>query len=254
MGAWDNYESRASIHGETRRSAELIKESRRLLKKTRESLSYFNVLVDGVERQVCIIDSDNLNEKKMLSMPGEDFDCGGLVEWADNHWLIEEKDAHNELYTRVKLLQCNYLLKWVDEENVIHEQYCVIEDGTKYLTGELEDRQFIVSRGDARIALHIGKNEDTAKFNRESRFIVDDLISGTKLAFLLTKPLKIGHTYNDKGVYLFVLQEVVTTDNDNLELNIADYYKHFPKEDTVPDFDDPVDTSHTTPSGKEIWI
>ena len=67
----------------------------------------------------------------MLSMPGEDFDCGGLVEWMNNHWLIEEKDAHNELYTRVKLLQCNYLLKWVDEENVIHEQYCVIEDGTK---------------------------------------------------------------------------------------------------------------------------
>lgn len=131
MGAWDNYESRASIHGETRRSAELIKESRRLLKKTRESLSYFNVLVDGIERQVCIIDSDNLNEKKMLSMPGEDFDCGGLVEWMENHWLIEEKDAHNELYTRVKLLQCNYLLKWVDEESVIHEQWCVIEDGTK---------------------------------------------------------------------------------------------------------------------------
>lgn len=131
MGAFDRYESRANVHGNTKRSAELIKEQRRLNLKTKESLSYFEALVDGVTRNVSIIDSDNLNEKKMLSLPGEDFVCGTLVEWADNHWLITEKDAHNEVYTRVKLLQCNYLLKWVDSEDVIHEQWCVVEDGTK---------------------------------------------------------------------------------------------------------------------------
>lgn len=254
MGAFDRYESRANVHGNTKRSAELIKEQRRLNLKTKESLSYFEALVDGVARNVSIIDSDNLNEKKMLSLPGEDFICGTLVEWADNHWLITEKDAHNEVYTRVKLLQCNYLLKWVDDHDVIHEQWCVVEDGTKYLTGELEDRKFIVTRGDSRIAITIGRNEFTAKFNRESRFIVDDPDSDIKQAFLLTKPLKVGHTYNNNGIYIFVLQEVVTSDNDNLELGIADYYKHFPKEDTVPDFDDPIVDGHVTPSGKEVWI
>ena len=60
--------------------------------------------------------------------------------------------------------------------------------------------------------------------------------------------------YNDKGIFSFVLQEVVTTDNDNLELNIADYYKHFPKENTNPDFDAPLDESHTTPTGKKVWL
>lgn len=139
MGAWDLYSSRAEIHGTTKRKAELKKEQRMLYNKTKNSLSYFEVKVDGEDRNVSIIDSDNLNEKRMLSMPGEDFDCGTLVEWADNFWLISEKDAHNEVYTRVKLLQCNYLLKWVDESNTIHEQWCVVEDGTKYLTGELED-------------------------------------------------------------------------------------------------------------------
>ena len=131
MGTWDLYESRANAHGNTRRKAELRREQHRLLKQTKDTLSYFNAIVDGEERLVNIIDSDNLNEKKMLSLPGEDFDCGTLVEWADNYWLITEKDAHNEVYTRVKLLQCNYLLKWVDEENIIREQWCVVEDGTK---------------------------------------------------------------------------------------------------------------------------
>ena len=131
MGLWDIYEDRANAHGRTKREVELRNEQRMLLNKTKNTLSYFEAIVDGEVRNVSIIDSDNLNEKKMLSLPGEDFDCGALVEWADNYWLITEKDAHNEVYTRVKLLQCNYLLKWVDEFDEIHEQWCVIEDGTK---------------------------------------------------------------------------------------------------------------------------
>ena len=47
------------------------------------------------------------------------------------------------------------------------------------------------------------------------------------MAFALTKPLKFAGVYGGNGVYKFVLQEVNTTDDDNEELGIADYYKHF---------------------------
>ena len=57
-------------------------------------------------------------------------------------------------------------------------------------------------------------------------------------AYLLTKPLKVGKTYNGHGIYSFVLQEVVSTDNDNFELGIANYYLHFPKENTSDIVDD----------------
>lgn len=110
MGIWDVYESRVCAQGKTKREAALFRTSRRLREKLPDSLSYHNVIVDGEERSVIIDDSDNLNEKIMHSLPGEDFTCGGLVEWADNHWLIAEKDANTELRTRVKLLQCNFLL------------------------------------------------------------------------------------------------------------------------------------------------
>lgn len=246
MSVWDTYAKRIEIHGTTKRNAALNRETRMLNRKLKDSLSYHDVIIDGYDRNVAIINSDNLNEKTMLSLPGEDFDCGGMVEWSDNHWLITEKDANNEVYTKVKLLQCNHLLKWVDDENIIHEQWCVIEDGTKYLTGEYEDRNFVVTRGDSRIAMTIARNKHTAKFGRQHRFIIDDPMSEQKLSYLLTKPLKVGRTYNDKGVYSFVLQEVVSTDNDNLELGIADYYKHFRKEN---------DTSDTeTNTGKKVWL
>lgn len=99
------------------------------------------------------------------------------------------------------------------------------------LTGEYEDRDFIVRRGDSRITMTIARNKDTVKFCRECRFLIDDPESPQKLSYLLTKPLKLGSVYNSHGVYSFVLQEVVSTDYDNHELGIADYYKHFPKKD-----------------------
>ena len=102
------------------------------------------------------------------------------------------------------------------------------------LTGELENREFIVTRGDSRISMTIARNSDTIKFNREQRFLIDDPDSPHKLAYLLTKPLKLGGTYNNQGVFKFVLQEVTSTDDDNHVLGIADYYKYFPHEPLEP--------------------
>ena len=131
MGVWDIYQNRIETHGGTKRMASKIREQRNLSLHTKDSLSFHTAVVDGETMNVSIINSDNLNEKTMLSLPGEDFRCGGYVEWADNHWLITEKDANNEVYTKGKLVQCNFLLKWIDDDSVIHEQWCIIEDGTK---------------------------------------------------------------------------------------------------------------------------
>lgn len=96
----------------------------------------------------------------------------------------------------------------------------------------------------------ISKNEHTVKFGRNNRFLIDDPDASDKLAYLLTKPLKTGKTYQGAGVYSFVLQEVVSTENDNMELGIADYYKHFPKEPEQGDNPDNPDED----TGKKVWI
>lgn len=256
MSVWDIYQDRIETRGSTKRDAALIRERRALLNKSKDSLSSHKVIIDGETRQVSIIDSNNLNEKMIYSLPGEDLECGGLVEWADNYWLISEKDANNEIYAKAKLIQCNFLLRWVDEEHIIHEQWCIIENSTQPQVGEQEDSQFVVTRGDSRITMTIAKNPDTAKFGREHRFIIDDPDTGDKLAYLLTKPVKVGKIFNGSGVYTFVLQEVVSTDNDNMELSIADYYKHFPKE-TQLDPDTTEDTNKNSVSvngGKKVWL
>lgn len=256
MSVWDVYRSRLDFIGTTKRDARFRRESRYLTTKALDSLSYFAVDINGISQDVAIINTDNLNEKYIYSMPGEDISPGGLVEWMNNHWLVTEKDAANELYTRAKMIQCNYLLRWIDNDAVIHEQWCIIEDGTKYLTGVYEDRDFVVTRGDSRLGLIISKNENTAKLKRGCRFLIDDADSEIMLAYELTKPFKLSGVYNERGVFKFVLQEVNTTDDDNQELRIADYYKQFPREDTgeispAPSID-PDNT--TTEDGRKVWL
>ena len=149
MTAWSNYESRAAVHGTTKRKTALRREIHDLNKRLPDSLSYHSVEIFDCyhgyniddrmiqskwmsEQNVAIINSDNLNEKYIFSLPGEDIQDGSLVHWMDNYWLVTERDANTTVYTRAKLLQCNFLLKWVsgDSKEIIR-QWCVVEDGTK---------------------------------------------------------------------------------------------------------------------------
>lgn len=255
MSVWNSYQSRLDSIGSTKRDALFRRASRYLSTKAPDNLSYFTVDIDGMRQNVAIINTDNLDEKFIYSLPGESITPGGVVEWMDNHWLITETDASNELYARAKMIQCNYLLRWIDSESIIHEQWCIIEDGTKYLTGQYEDREFFVTRGDSRLGMIIAKNEFTTKLKRGYRFLIDDADSELMLAYELTKPFKLSGVYNNQGIFKFVLQEVNTTDDDNQELRVADYYKHFPRVDGDVSPGNTIDPDNTTTDdGRKVWL
>lgn len=147
MSVWDTYDARMAVRGETKRETVLKREKRTLTHNMPDSLSYQSVVLydhehgwnitsaemeaGAIRQNVSIANSDNLNEKMIFSLPDEDFEQGSLVRWMDNYWIITELDANKTVYTRGKMIQCNYLLKWVSEDNEIIEQWCIVEDGTK---------------------------------------------------------------------------------------------------------------------------
>lgn len=132
MSVWDSYFRSSTSDVSTQRDIMLAREKRTLRQKMPQSLSFHRgVIIDGQQRDLSIINSDNLDTKTLLSLPDEDLPHGGLVEWMNNRWLIIEKDANNEVYTRCKMRQCNYLLRWVNPSGMIVERWCIIEDGTK---------------------------------------------------------------------------------------------------------------------------
>lgn len=245
---WDVYQARIDARGGDRRGTVLRREQQYLERKLPSSLSYHPLTIDGEERVLAVINTDNLDTKILCSMPGDDIPHGGIVEWMENHWLITEKDANNEVYTKAKMRQCNYFLQWVDAENNIVQRWCIVEDGTKYLTGEYGDRNYVVNRGDSRVYLYLPRDDDTIKLNRTNRFLIDDYDSPNVLAYRLTKPFKLGGSYNGNGVLAFVLTECNTEDTDNLELHIPNYYDHFPRDEVHPD---PADAPAIVPDEED---
>lgn len=257
MNPWDTYQSRLKACGSTRRGSILAREYRFLNSKLPDSLSYHSVTIDGRQQNLAVINSDNLDTKTLCSLPGEDIRHGGIVDWMNSKWIITMRDANNEIYTKGTMRQCNYLLKWISDDGDIIERWCIVEDGTKYLTGEYGDNNFILMRGDSRISLTLPKDEYTIRLNRDNRFLIDDYDSPNVLAYRLSKPFKLGGSYNGDGVLYFVLQECNTEDSDNLELHIANYYDHFPLEKTsnISDTTDVnTETESKNDSGKKVWI
>ena len=88
MNPWNIYQSRLDSIGATKREARLRRESRYLSAKIPDNLSYATVDIDGSDQDIAIINTDNLDEKFIYSLPGDDIVHGGLVKWMDNYWLI----------------------------------------------------------------------------------------------------------------------------------------------------------------------
>jgi len=250
MSVWDTYQARLDVKGGAPRTVALTREQQKLNRKLTSSLSYQSVLLDGKKRNLTIINSDSLDTKKILTLPGETILCGSLIEWADNYWLVTTLDPGHEVYTRATMQQCNYLLRWVDiEEEVVVERWCIVADGTKYLIGETLGRGAGngLALGDTRMFVSFARDEYTVKLGRKNRLIIDDYDAPTPIGYRITKPFKIGGVYNEQGVMSFIVTEENTTDDDNLELHIADYYKYFPKY--------LLSEPEETPGyGKEVWF
>lgn len=237
MDVWDAFDARVEANGRTHRERALINTQRYMRYKTPRSLASHEVLINGVPQRVTIHNLEEWDEKKIIALPGEELPHGGIVDFADNKWLIEKLEPDGEVCRSGLMTQCNYCLKWRDSDGSIVEKWCVIKDSTKYLLG-VQDED-LMSIGSTRFEMRIGKDSDTEKLHRDMRFLVYDPQAKDVLAYRISKPNTIFNLYNEKGIYSFILREDQVTKNDNKELMIADYYNWDSKK-TQDDTDESV--------------
>lgn len=263
MNLWDTYKARLEISGITKRERYLKDAKSNISSKSRHSLSCHQVRINGIEQTVTITNQkDSMATKKICALPGEKLVHGGLVDFANQKWLITEVDANDEVYASGLMEQCNHLLKWINKQGELIEKWCIVEDGTKYLIGEKSKDMMAI--GDSRIAITIGKDRDTVELRRGKRFLIDDLDEETPLAYQITKSNKLFNLYDGRGVFRFILNEVNMTDNDNVELRIADFYnwepekaldsKHLDKEDTLGEVVNSAVSKPDPSDDKEVWL
>lgn len=221
MEAWERYEGRLRPVGLTKREMWLKHTKASIRRRLLASPSCREVLINGNKQTVAIVHQAEINSKKICALPGEKLEHGGIVEFKGQRWLITEIDADNEIYEKGIMEQCNHILRWIGRDGELKEKWCIVVDGTKYLIGEKTVE--MLSIGDARIAVTIGKDKDTNELARGARFLIDDPDSDAVLAYQITKPNKFFNVFNGKGVFRFILNEVNLTEDDNKTLRIADY-------------------------------
>lgn len=230
--SWETYSARTGDIGSTKRAVYLDRSKKNFSRKVRDSLSFKEAVVAGKKQSIAVLDDrEDISWKKVYALPGEELPHGGLIEWSGSVWLVTEKNADTELYEHGKMIRCNHVLKWINDVGEIVERWCSVVDGTKYLIGERSED--IMSIGDARVSITIGKDDETQKINRGARFLIDDEDASSVMAFQVTKPNKLYNVFNGRGVYRFILNEVTVTDNDNIELGIADYYNWHPRVERI---------------------
>lgn len=228
MDALDRYRRRLGLRDDTARDRWLKNTQSWINKKLPRSLSYHTAIIDGEERNCAILSTQNSEEKKICSMPGETLVCGTYVEWMDNIWLITELNAPNEVYQTALMTQCNYLLKWVNDKGEIVSRWSIAADGTKYLTGIFYQPSMTV--GDSRMQLTVPRDDETVLLNRGARFLIDDPGATQPQAYELSKINRAGNVYNGHGVFIHMLTESnFNPKTDNAELMIADYYTRIGK-------------------------
>jgi hypothetical protein len=229
MDGWASYTQRMDAVGDNKRQMWVNRTSESIRRRAMTSPSTHLVTINGIEQYVSITHRAKISEKRICALPGEHLRHGGLVKFNSSTWLITEVDADNEVYERGLMRRCNHQLRWIGRDGIVRTKWCVVEDGTKYLIGEATSRyDNLMVIGDARIAVTIGKDDDTLELNRGLRFLIDDTDVSSPSAYQITKANRFFNTYEGEGVFRFILNEVVLTANDNISERIADYNNWMP--------------------------
>jgi len=195
-----------------KRDADIEYTKRQILQSFDDSMLAFEVSIDEREQTILVTYSAKDQLSKIISKPNETFDNGEIVTWENGRYLIYEVDPDKRIYTKGLMKKCVGTLKWQDEYGEIHEAWFARKTDVSPNFG-IDDRSKTLTMPDERRQIIIQSNEQTQKFRKEQRFIVDG------------RAWKI-ITLDDvaDGVINIVLEESrINPAKDNVELRVADY-------------------------------
>jgi hypothetical protein len=184
----------------------------------------YTVTIDGSIEQVLIQNYTNpMNEeredRKIHCSTSSVIKRGSIVEGYNNGtWIVLTDIDTNQAYLSAKITRCNHDLKWIDNEGHIQETCAIITNQTLYSLGT--DVEKFMVEPDSKLSVTISNNEHTRKIQRDNKFIVDGY------GWIVTNVDRVGRS----GLIMLLLgSSSINPENDNMELEIADYYTKLAK-------------------------
>ena len=196
----------------------LIKE---INEKSINSLSYQDVLINGIATNLTIDSGTMANKKNISSKCGELFNVGDIVTYCGTPWLIMKADVNDEIYVRGQMQECNYRLRFQNKNREIVEYDCIIESASQYNSGEEAYKTITV--GYNQNLIYIPLNKDTVNFESDDRFFIDNNKINPKV-YRATRVDTVTGTFNGIGyVVVLVTEDQYRPESDDIEKWICDY-------------------------------
>lgn len=127
---YEVYRYRRTKFGSTHQERELNYGIQDFDKFLEEHPSAVTVKVDGIEARVSIA-SNKQDQYKLTKEILTRLTCnihpGSLVEWANEWWIVFQKELQpNQAYNSCLMVRCNELIKWIDSYGVEHQQHAYV--------------------------------------------------------------------------------------------------------------------------------
>lgn len=227
----DAFNSKVANDGHRNRERAKKNLIREINNKSVNTLSYQDVLINDVARNLTIDSGTMANKKNISSKCGESFNVGDIVQWCDTKWMIMKADVNDEIYVRGQMQECNYRLRFQNKDKEIVEYDCIIESASQYNSGE--EAYKTITIGYNQNLIYIPLNEDTLYFKSEDRFFIDNNKVSPK-AYRATRVDTVTTTFNGVGyITILVTEDQYNPETDNIELFICDYKEPNPKTDDI---------------------
>lgn len=175
--------------------------------------------------------------------------CGDIIDWNGEIWMnIYEKTKNTGNSCKCKIQHCNYPIKlpFYKEENV-PDIYIAHAIYSTYLTDTRDFKQPFPTESGTTFAM-IQLNDTTKTLIRESRV----WIFNSAFKIVGVDYTGINH-YKNEGYIKWTLRPVEeSSDLDNKELGVCDYYKYFKKEVVTPE--KPISVVELSASIKKVRV
>ena len=246
------YEARVLLKGMTERDRRIARIKDDMIGKIIHNPSYKPnaVITDsyGDERHTGLVITNGTQEyyKEFEALPNTEIYAGDYIQWGRGVWLVQSCSTDDETYKRGHLWECNWLMKWENDDGDIIERWCFASSASKYNEGVEEDKVFILGSDQCKVYMPVDEEVLAVTKKKEMLFIIDNAIAGQPRIYEAHNPSNVYSTFDIlrdddgkiHGVTDWILKETTyTLTEEEKELGVC---KHRIKEDIDPT---PVETS-----------
>lgn len=229
---WSLFDARVLVNGDTSKNRQVNNFKNNMARYGVNSLSYKDIKIDGVSKNLLITDTKDPYVKKFQDVNEVIYSAGTIIEYAGEYWLVEKLSFDGELYKTGNLRYCNYNLKFLSSTLQPISRYCYV---TRTRSGtDVNGNLVQIEIGDGILSLLLPYDSETSLLDRtypdgRTQRLLVDFGSTTPRAY----EIKDANRIIMPGCVVLEMEECVRSKDDNVEIGIADYDRYLAIPTTV---------------------